>query len=137
MDVHSDLSIWLSRARTNEMRRLARRTSHAADLPVAPATVPVTLRFAFPDDAPSVARLAVLDSSDPPASPVLVAEVGGILHAALSLADGHVVADPFEPTGALIELLRARAGQLDPGTPRRGIRWRPRFRPLGVRSAWR
>jgi hypothetical protein len=72
----------------------------------------LTLRFAFPDDARALGRLAALDSAPTPLQPALVAEVEGELRAALSLADGHVVADPFRPTLALIELLRARARQL-------------------------
>jgi len=67
----------------------------------------LTLRFAFPDDEAALARLAALDSSEAPAMPVLLGEVGGQLRAALSLADGAVVADPFHPTVALVELLRA------------------------------
>jgi hypothetical protein len=47
---------------------------------------PVTLRFAFPDDAAAVARLAALDSSRPPAQPVLIAEIDGEPAAALSLS---------------------------------------------------
>jgi hypothetical protein len=80
----------------------------------------VTLRFAFGDDAQALTRLAALDSSEPPASPLLLAEVSDELRAALSLADGSVVADPFHPTVALVELLRARAKQLTrPDRPRR------------------
>ena len=89
-----------------------------------PATVAVTLRFAFPDDAGALARLAALDSSEPPAAPVLVGEVGGQLLAAMSLSDGAVIADPFFPTVTLVELLRARARQLttDGSAPRRSLR---------------
>jgi hypothetical protein len=47
------------------------------------------------------------------AQPVLLAEVDGQLLAALALSDGSVVADPFHRTADLIELLRARAHQLD------------------------
>jgi hypothetical protein len=72
----------------------------------------VTLRFGSRADEDSLARLAALDSSKPLAQPVLVAEVDGQLLAALALSDGKVVADPFHPTLALIELLRARARQL-------------------------
>jgi hypothetical protein len=54
--------------------------------------------------------------------PVLLGEVGGELRAALSLADGAVVADPFHHTVALVELLRARAKQLSGVTPRRRFR---------------
>ncbi|HUO74032.1 MAG TPA: hypothetical protein VMU39_24885 [Solirubrobacteraceae bacterium] len=72
----------------------------------------VTLRFAFPDDALALARLAALDSAGVPTAPVLVAEVSGELRAALSLSDGAAVADPFHPSTALLELLHARAAQL-------------------------
>lgn len=72
----------------------------------------VTIRHAFPDDGLAVLRLAVLDSSEPPSQPLLVAEVDGELRAALSLRDGGVIADPFRRTDALVDLLRARAAQL-------------------------
>jgi hypothetical protein len=72
----------------------------------------VTLRFAFPDDAAALAQLAALDSSEPPSMPALLGEVSGQPVAALSLADGAVVADPFHRSEALVDLLRARARQL-------------------------
>ncbi len=77
-----------------------------------PAVDEVTLRFAFPDDECALLRLAALDSSPSPRVPVLLAEAAGDLRAALSLADGAVVADPFHPTAELVELLLARASQL-------------------------
>jgi hypothetical protein len=73
---------------------------------------PVTIRFAHPHDAPALATLAQLDSAEPLDPPVLVAEVGGELRAALSLADAAVMADPFHPTRELLDLLRVRAEQL-------------------------
>jgi hypothetical protein len=72
----------------------------------------VTIRYAFPDDEPSLRRLAVLDSAMAPPAPLLVAEIEGELRAALSLATGETIADPFHPSVALVELLRARASQL-------------------------
>ncbi len=91
----------------------------------------VTLRYAFPDDDAQVARLAALDSATVPAGPLLLAEVGGQLWAALSLADGGAIADPFHPTLALVALLRERAAQLT--TPR--YRWaRRRTRRIAVSS---
>lgn len=93
----------------------------------------LTLRFARPDDRVALAELASLDSSRPPAEPVLLAEVGGELHAALSLSEHTLVADPFRPTAGLCELLRARAEQLTPTRPgpRFLLRWwlRPRLSP--------
>jgi hypothetical protein len=77
----------------------------------------LTLRFAFPDDQVVLARLAALDSSEPPPQPVLIAEVDGEPRAALSLADGRVVADPFRFTLPLVALLRARAAQLSGAGP--------------------
>ena len=52
-------------------------------------------------------------AAKPPHQPVVVAEVGGELRAALSLNDGSLVADPFHLTGAVADLLRAYAQQLD------------------------
>jgi hypothetical protein len=61
----------------------------------------------------------------------LLAEVDGQLRAALALTGGAVIADPFHPTADLIDLLHARAHQLD-ATPRirrsRRLRSRPRLR---------
>jgi hypothetical protein len=72
----------------------------------------LTLRFAAPSDADAIDRLAQLDSRRAPRGPVLVAEVGGELWAALSLDDHHTVADPFRPTGELVALLAERGRQL-------------------------
>ena len=61
-----------------------------------PAGAPaLTLRFAGPADTDAIDRLAQLDSRRSPRGPVLVAEVGGELWAAMSLDDRHAVADPF------------------------------------------
>ena len=72
----------------------------------------ITLRLAGPDDEKTLARLAGLDSTVPPAPPILIAEVGGDSHAALSLHDATLIADPFHHTMAAQQLLRARAAQL-------------------------
>jgi hypothetical protein len=74
----------------------------------APASI--TIRPAYADDQAALARLAALYSAaGVPAAPVLVAEVDEELHAALSLADESVIADPFFPTQHLVMLLRAHA----------------------------
>ena len=94
------------------------------------------LRFGTPADQPSLARLAELDSAKPPAQPVLLAEVDGVLLGALGLTDGSVIADPFRHTADLIALLRARARQLDghrPSNRRARLRSWSRVRRL----AWR
>jgi hypothetical protein len=58
----------------------------------------IVIRPNRPGDDRSFARLAGLDSASVPAKPLLLAEVGGELHAALSLRDGAVIADPFHHT---------------------------------------
>ena len=90
---------------------------------------PVTIRFAHAHDAAALAGLAQLDSSAPLAFPILVAEIDGYLRAALSLADTAAIADPFHPSGELVDLLRIRARQLA-GDRRRELRAR-------VSSRWR
>jgi hypothetical protein len=69
----------------------------------------LTIRRATPADAFSLRRLAVLDSSSPPTGDVLLAEMDSELWAAVSIDTGASVADPFRPSGDLVELLRFRA----------------------------
>jgi hypothetical protein len=77
-----------------------------------PHTSSVTLRLAVPADAEALDRLAQLDSRRAPRGAVIVAEVAGELWAAVSIDDGHAVADPFRPTGELTALLNERSRQL-------------------------
>jgi hypothetical protein len=77
-----------------------------------PAVPSLTIRLAGPEDEAALAELAQLDSSRPPRGLVLVAEVEGALWAALSLDDGHVIADPLHPTGELVFLLLERGRRL-------------------------
>jgi hypothetical protein len=72
----------------------------------------LTIRHATTADEFAVRRLAVLDSSSPPTGDVLLAEMDDELWAALSLDSGAAIADPFRPSGDLVDLLRLRAGGL-------------------------
>jgi hypothetical protein len=95
--------------------RIAKSSVAAGRGAVSPAlhrAASVTIRFAFPDDAEPLERLAIVDSQPAPENLVLVAEVGGELWAALA-ADGTVIADPFRPTLDVVLLLRERARQLE------------------------
>ena len=69
----------------------------------------LTIRPADPADLAGLDRLAALDSASPPTGEVLVAEVGGELWAAVELDSGSAIADPFRPSGELVELLRVHA----------------------------
>ena len=66
----------------------------------------ITVRHYLPSDRRSLERLAALDDRRVPAQPVILAEVGGRVVAALSERSGEAVADPFEPTAHLVEMLR-------------------------------
>jgi hypothetical protein len=69
----------------------------------------LTIRYATPDDAADLERLAELDSSRPPRGVVLLADVDDEPWAAVSLDDDHLIADPFRPSGELAFLLAQRA----------------------------
>jgi hypothetical protein len=125
---HPELSRLLQQARTSEMLRHAAAHRRAAvDPPPASAGPTVTLRLAGPDDARALRWLAELDSAPPLPEPALIGEAAGRLVAALSLADGRVIANPYEHTVAVVELLRARARQLSRGD------MRTRFRRVTLR----
>lgn len=79
-----------------------------------PLSNAVTIRRLGDDDADrrALAGLAERDSGPALEGAVLVAEVEGSLLAAISLADGRVLADPFSRTAELRSLLELRAYQL-------------------------
>lgn len=89
------------------------------------AAEPVTIRMAASADATAISRLAELDSARPPGPvPMLLAEVGGELRAAVPLDGGPAIADPFQRTAELVALLTERARQAIAQAPRRTVgRW--------------
>jgi len=95
-------------------------------------TSPIAIRRATAADAPVLERLAALDSAAVPAGDVLIADAGGEPQAAVGIASGAVVADPFRPTADLVAVLRLRAATLrGSGVPRR----RRLLRPAALRAA--
>src|SRR4051794_3657602 len=92
----------------------------------------LTIRPARPAlDDWALARLAGLDSARPLTGDVLLAEADGHPVAAVSVADGRVVADPFQHSAGALAVLRTRAGQRRAGAPAR----RTSLRRLGLRTA--
>jgi hypothetical protein len=69
----------------------------------------LTIRRADTADAGTLVRLAALDSASPPTGDALLAEVGGEVWAAIELDSGAAIADPFRPSGDVVDLLRLRA----------------------------
>jgi hypothetical protein len=76
-----------------------------------PDAVPVhaLLRPATIADGWALWRLAHRDSRPLPAGPLVVAEVEGELVAAVSLATGNSIAEPFGSTAAIVDLLKRYA----------------------------
>lgn len=129
---HPDLVAALARANTAELLDRAERFRSAARVagdrrswlgarlhrrrrspaPAEGVLLELRIRYAGSSDDPALWRLAALDSAAVPQPPLLVAEVDGELHAALSLWDGSAIADPFRKTEALIELLVLRAAHI-------------------------
>jgi hypothetical protein len=88
----------------------------------------VNVRVARPEDRAALVRLAALDSGPIPFGSWLVAEVEDELWAALPLAGGRPLADPFRHTADLVALLEMRARQVrghsSPGpSARAALRW--------------
>jgi hypothetical protein len=94
----------------------------------------IAIRLVDSDRDGALTRVAARDSADLPPGPWLVAEVGGQALAALSVANGELVADPFSRTAELRALLELRAMQLRSRAGRRrrerghAARTRPRQR---------
>jgi hypothetical protein len=98
----------------------------------------VTVRRSAPADESALARLAALDSASPPRGPALIAEADSRMLAALPMGAGRPIADPFEPTAALVALLELRRNQIEAanGATRRPSRLRSflRGRPSHARA---
>jgi hypothetical protein len=94
----------------------------------------ITVRYARDEDTEALAVLADLDSSRAPRGPVIVAEADGELWAAVSLDDGHAIANPFRPSGELTFHLVERARKLNRAArrkPGRALTVRPPVAPIG------
>ena len=70
------------------------------------------IRQATIDDQPALERLAALDSQRPLSGRTLIGEIEGSPAAAVSVADGRVIADPFQATAHLVPVLIMRRRSL-------------------------
>ena len=122
------------RARASLARRLS--TTHSERHTVFPGNAYV-VRPATEDDQRALQRLAELDGQRPFAGPALIGEINGRPAAAVSLFEGRVVADPFQPTAALRQVLRMRRGALRAysSTPSLADRMRAAMQPFAAAHA--
>lgn len=65
------------------------------------------------EDSEALKRLAQLDTSTPIAGEALIASTRGKPAAAISLGDGRVTADPFQPTAQLVQALQLRKRSIE------------------------
>ena len=97
-------------------------------------TSTISIRPSRPDEQVALDDLAGLDSARPLEGDVLVAIVDDAPVAAISLADGRVIADPFRKTADTVKMLKLRAaisGHGDRGLARPRVPLRAR---LGLAS---
>jgi hypothetical protein len=74
---------------------------------------PITIREGSEADEPVLRRLAELDSARPIQGRVLIAEHGGRAVAAVGLEERRAIADPFEPTQEVLQLLWGWVDEVD------------------------
>ena len=79
----------------------------------------VLIRAARGSDGDALEQLAQLDSARVTSGDLLVAESDGALVAAHAPASGATIADPFQRTATVVELLELRAAGLGAGRIRR------------------
>ncbi len=96
-----------------------------------PTDTSITIRAAGLQDAEALRRLAQRDSRAVPEGQLLIALVEGEARAAISLASGETIADPFHRTEELVGMLTLRGSQL---RGERRQRRRSLKRLLGSRS---
>jgi hypothetical protein len=129
----SNLQLEMVRQRALEVERRAQRLgpllAAAAARPgeAVAAREPLTVRLAATEDWPLLRVVAELDSAALPPAPLLVGERDGRPVAALSLADGSVIANPFVRTADVVAMLQLRGRQLGVvrrRLPGRALAWR-------------
>jgi hypothetical protein len=101
---------------------------HDAARPVRPTrrrpaadTRDVELRLCRVSDDPELERLAELEGREVPAGRLVIAAIRGCIVAALPVAGGRAIADPFTRTAHIVPLLELRAAQLREPELRRGL----------------
>ena len=93
------------------------------------------IRVARADDRPALDDLAARDSRPRLQGDALIAELDGIIVAALSLKDGQLIADPWKRTAVIGDHLRLRASSITAATvPAGPLKRLLRIAP--ARAAW-
>lgn len=104
--------------RIETLRHAASRPARTVAAPHAASTADVELRLCKPGDDPALEQLAQLSERPVPFGRMVVALVDGRLVAAMPLAGGHLLRDPFVRTEHLVRLLELRVAQLRQPAPK-------------------
>jgi hypothetical protein len=115
--IHPEFTKILATEHVERLRRDA-RVVRATPRPVVD-TRDVELRLCRMADDPELDRLAALAERPLPHGRLVIAATGGQIVAALPLAGGPALRDPFAKTAHLMPLLELRAAQLRDPEPRR------------------
>lgn len=118
--IHPEFMKILAADHVNELRRDARFVRGSRPRPVVD-TQDVELRLCRVADDPQLERLAELSERPLPYGRLVIAATRGQIVAALPLAGGPALRDPFARTAHLMPLLELRAAQLRDPEPRRGL----------------
>jgi hypothetical protein len=114
---HPEIMRFLVAQHVEELRRAARPIRVTA-APVATDLADIELRLCRVGDDPALEQLAALAERPLPAGRLVIAAVDGQIVAALPLAGGRPLTDPFVRTAHLRPLLELRAAQLREPEPR-------------------
>jgi len=117
---HPDFTKMMVRDHLEQLRRDARVIRGRVSIP-AVDTNDVELRLGRTADDRQIDRLGELEGRPVPYGRMVVAAVGGRIVAALPLAGGEPLRDPFARTAHLLPLLELRAAQLREPQPRRRL----------------
>jgi len=120
--LHPEIMKFLADEHVETLRRDARGSLRTAVRPgSAVDTRDIELRLCTVGDDGALAELALLSESPLPTGRLVVAAVRGRIVAALPLAGGTALRDPFVRTAHLLPLLELRAAQLREPEPHRRL----------------
>lgn len=111
--MHPDFLQQLANDRRRELERRTSYSSGSSSRAVPEPVDTVLLRLCCVGDDEAIERLAQLEGKPAPVGRHIVAEIDGVVIAALPLAGGKLLADPFRATSHLLPLLELRAKQVN------------------------
>jgi len=119
MQIHPTILGFMAEEHMQQLMRDAGPRGFAAETEEKIDMTDVQLRLCTVEDDDAIAELAVLAERPVPYGRLVLALVNGRIVAALPLAGGQPITDPFKRTAHIIPLLELRAKQLRESKPKR------------------